>query len=626
MRAPILLALLCVPAWARTPLQRLEMAHLEATHAQRVEWMQKRFAAPLLGVYHDYRAILHIHAEDADHTKGTRAEVLKAAKDAGVNVIMFTDHRGPKPETWRGFREGVLFIAGAENDHELTYPSESLPLRFLSHLEERPDMPSDGFQGQEIYNRHTDATVHKEFHEWMREAMKDPKEWNKLVAKQKQFPAEVYAAATDALPLFLARFDKETALHPFTGIAANDAHQNQIFNGTTFDPYEIAFRFVSTHILARELTEPAIRASLADGHAYVSHDWLCDPAGFSFVAQNNLGVFDMGDPVPLLNNTRLEARLPVEAKIKLIHAGEVVAEVTDSKLTYTIREPGPYRLEAWLTIDGEERPWIFSNPIYAAKPPDTRLPPTEIAPNVEVRRDITYMDGDEADAGKHKLDLYLPKDKQNFPVFVFIHGGSWRSGDRNLYTVLGNRFAKEGIGLAIPSYRLMPKSPHPAQIEDTAAAIAWVYKNIGPLGGDTKRLYIGGHSAGGHLVALVALDEAYLNKYDVPISAIKGVAALSGVYDVSRLGGFQVAGARDASPLHYLRHHVAAKSPPFVITYCQWDYPSLPLQAREFEVALKKGFVPAKLIYVPGESHISEIVNIGKDDDVTARAILDLVK
>jgi acetyl esterase/lipase len=628
MRGPLLFVVMSVICWARTPLERLEIARLEAVHAQRVEWMQKRIAAPLLGVYQDYRAILHIHAEDADHTKGTRAEVLKAARETDVKVIMFTDHRGPKPETWRGLRDGVLFIPGAENDHELTYPASggSPTLRFLSHLEERPDMPSDGFQGQEIYNRHTDAVFHKEFHQWMGGAMKDEKEWKKLVAKQKQFPDEVYAAATDALPLFLARFDKETAKRPFTGIAANDAHQNQIFNGTTFDPYAVAFRFVSTHILARELTELEIRASLAAGHVYVSHDWLCDPTGFSFVAQNNLGVFDMGDQIPLMNNTRLEARFPIEAKIKLIRAGEVMAEVTDSKLTYTIREPGPYRLEAWLTVDGEDRPWIFSNPIYAGPPPDRNLPAAVVSQKVDVRRDITYTDGDAPAGDKHKLDLYLPKGQRNFPMLVFIHGGSWRSGDRNLYTVLGNRFAESGIGVAIPSYRLMPKNPHPAQIEDAAAAVAWVYKNLAEYGGDTKRLYIAGHSAGGHLVALLALDDSYLKKHDMPISAIKGVAALSGVYDVSRLAQFQVASARDASPLHYLGRKEAVKAPPFVITYCQWDYPTLPFQARELEAALKKAFVPAKLVYVPGENHISEMVNIGKDDDVTARAILDLVK
>ncbi len=162
----------------------------------------------------------------------------------------------------------------------------------------------------EIYNRHTDATVHKEFVEYFQAAMKDPKEWKRLVAKEKEFPDEVFAAGTDVLPQFLARWDKELATHPFTGIAANDAHQNQIFNGTTFDPYAVAFRHVSTHILARDLNEADIRESLAAGRVYVSHDWLCDPTGFSFIAENNLGLFDMGDQIPLSGIARRQHQHP----------------------------------------------------------------------------------------------------------------------------------------------------------------------------------------------------------------------------------------------------------------------------------------------------------------------------
>jgi acetyl esterase/lipase len=582
-------------------------------------------APPPPGVYRDFRAVLHIHAEDADHTKGTRAEVLKAAKEAEVRVVMFTDHRGPKPETWSGLRDGVLFIPGSEDDHLLRYPaSPSGPeLRFLSHLEERPDMPSDGFHGMEIYNRHTDAVVHKDFVEYFQSAMKDPKQWKHLVQKEKEFPDEVFAAGTDALPQFLTRWDKETASRPFTGIAANDAHQNQIFNGTTFDPYAVAFRHVSTHILARELNESDIRESLAAGRAYVSHDWLCDPNGFSFIAENNLGLFEMGDHVPLaglgVGGVSLHASLPIPANLKLRRDGVVITEETTAKFAYTPKEPGAYRLEAWLTIDGEDRPWIFSNPIYFTASSALALPPTTLASNVEVQRDIVYTEGDPADAAKHKLDFYLPRDQKTFPVIVFIHGGSWRSGDKSMYTALGNRFAKLGIGVAIPSYRLMPKNPHPAQIEDTAAAFAWVYKNVAQYGGDASRIYIAGHSAGGHLVALLALDPAYLNKFDIPLSAIRGVAAISGVYDVSKIAGFLSA---DASPIA----HVHSKAPPFLIAYCQWDYLALPLQAREFASALKKSFDAVDLLYVPGQGHISEIIHIVQDDDVIAQAILKLIQ
>jgi acetyl esterase/lipase len=629
VRAIPLLALTTL-LFARSSIERLDTTHLAAVHAQRVEWMKIRAAAPPPpGVYRDFRAILHIHAEDADHTKGTRAEVLKAAKADEVSVVMFTDHRGPKPETWSGLREGVLFIPGSEDDHLLRYPADSAgpELRFLSHIEERPNMSSAGFQGMEIYNRHTDATVHKEFTEYFRAAMKDPKEWKHLVEKEKDFPDEVFAAGTDVLPEFLARWDKELEAHAFTGIAANDAHQNQIFNGTTFDPYAVAFRHVSTHILARDLDEKDIRESLAAGRAYVSHDWLCDPTGFSFIAENNLGLFDMGDQIPLtglgVGGTSIHASLPIPAKLKLIRDGQVVAEADDSKFAYSPKEPGAYRLEAWLTVDGEARPWIFSNPIYVTKTSNLALPVATAAANIEVQKDISYTDGDPADAAKHKLDLYLPANKKNFPVLMFVHGGSWKSGDKSLYPALGNRFAKLGIGVAIPSYRLMPKNPHPAQIEDTAAAFAWVYKNIAQHGGDVSRIYIAGHSAGGHLVALLALDPRYLAKYDIPLTAIKGVAALSGVYDVSKIRGFEnVPAEADPSPLG----HVHPKAPPFLVSYCQWDYLALPLQARQFAAALKKSFDPVDLLYVPGQGHISEIIHIVNDDDVIAQAIIKLIQ
>ncbi|MDQ6760838.1 MAG: hypothetical protein M3Z32_13380, partial [Acidobacteriota bacterium] len=126
------------PGRKYTTLQRLEEAHLEAVHQARLKFAQERKVLPWLGVYSDYRAVLHVHAEDADHTKGTRAEVLQAAQAAGVRVVMFSDHRGPKPDTWSGLRAGVLFIPGSEDDHLLRYPKPGAELRFLSHLEETP--------------------------------------------------------------------------------------------------------------------------------------------------------------------------------------------------------------------------------------------------------------------------------------------------------------------------------------------------------------------------------------------------------------------------------------------------------------------------------------------------------
>src|SRR5712692_9374277 len=111
------------PGRKLTTLERLQEVHVAATHEARLRFAKERKTLPQAGVYNDYRALLHDHAEDADHTKGTRAEVLRAAKAVGVSVVMLTDHRGPKPDTWSGIRDGVLFIAGSEDDHLLRFPS-----------------------------------------------------------------------------------------------------------------------------------------------------------------------------------------------------------------------------------------------------------------------------------------------------------------------------------------------------------------------------------------------------------------------------------------------------------------------------------------------------------------------
>ena len=153
-------------------------------------------------------------------------------------------------------------------------------------------------------------------------------------------------------------------------------------------------------------------------------------------------------------------------------------------------------------------------------------------------------------------------------------------------------------------------------------------RHISEYGGDTNRIYVGGHSAGGHLAALLTLDDRYLNARGISPGSIRGCAALSGVYDLAEgEGQASVFGKdkkvrRDASPLF----HVKGAAPPFLVSYCQWDYPTLPAQARLFEAALQKARIAAELLFVPRESHISEMISITRDDDPTAKAILQFIK
>lgn len=369
---------------------------------------------------------------------------------------------------------------------------------------------------------------------------------------------------------------------------------------------------LTVHVLAQGDSEREVAESRGAQRTYEADHRMGDPAGFQFYATNNNGVYDIGDRAPMIARTRLMGHSPLPAKLRIWRGDAKVAEADGHEINFTPAETGSYRLEARV---GEDRLWIQTAPIHleAVVGRGITLPPMLIAPTVEVKKDITYAEGKETDAAKHKLDLYLPKDQTGFPVLIFIHGGAWRSGDRAIYPPLGNRFAKEGIGVVVPSYRLMPGAPHPAQIEDAFAAVEWTLKNIAQHGGDLKRVWVSGHSAGGHLAAFVGLEKRLWPQ-------LKGIVAMSGVYDVSPLPAFGGGGV-DGSPLH----RVAAGAPPFVVTYCQNDYPTLAADAKRFDAALRKAGVSSELVYVPGKNHISEMADIWREDDPTARAVLRTV-
>lgn len=623
-----------------SPAERLTPERLKAAGEARDRFAKQRVPLPGLWGLEDYRAVIHVHAEDSAHTLGTREQVLAAARKTGVRVVLFTDHRGPKPETWRGWRDDVLFIAGAEeSDGRLRFPQFSADgrpsaggeLRFLCHVEERLEADPKGYAGLEIVNRHTDQKLDPRLGEYLARAATNPPVWAELTNRFARWPDEVFAAGCDYRAPILAKWDRDLRRQSLTGIGANDAHQNVVVGGVTFDPYEISFRNLSTHLLVRELNAEQVRHALRDGHCYVAHDWLADPTGFIFGAFNNLGVFPMGATVPLQGSTRVVGLTPVPARQRLFFDGQVVAETNGTNLTFSAKKEGVYRLEAWLEVAGEWRPWIYSNPVRLKEQSlfDLPLPNAVESPTVEVRKGIAYVDHPSEASPKQKLDLYIPRETASRPpVFLFVHGGAWRSGDRALYGPVGQRFARDGILTVVPSYRLAPKVPWPAQAEDTAAAVAWTVREIGRLGGDTNRIFIGGHSAGGHLTSLLVFNDRYLRPYGLSTRAIRGVISLSGVYNVDvgesmvSIFGRQREVRKDASPLWSVR----GPAPPFFVSYCEWDYPMLAPQARAFHEALTRAGVSSRLFFTPKDNHIYEMISLTHDEDETARAVVEFIR
>jgi len=421
------------PGRKYTSIERLNIERLRAVHSDRARFASTRSRVSLSTGYNDYRAVLHAHAEDATHTGGTRPEILEAARRAGVQIVMLTDHVRPERDfindSWRGLRDGVLFIPGAEDRGFLSFPIKSIKggdtgsreqyiemVRngggniFLSHVEERPDWPTDQLDGLEIYNHHTDVKNEAAFNLWLQGSLTDSIRLPQLVAALNEYPEEVFGAQQDYLGDIIAKWDRDAQQHKLTGVAANDCHHNQVFTVTAiddntievgyitskptttrvtadkvpgvaalvkgkkpgeliarldFDPYDRSMRYVATHILAHELSEAAVREALTQGHAYVAHDWLCDATGFAFVARTGdrtIGI--MGDEAKLDGRPTLSAATPLKCTIKLIRNGEVIQTANTNRLNFDVKMVGVYRIEAWLEVDGEQRPWIYSNPLY----------------------------------------------------------------------------------------------------------------------------------------------------------------------------------------------------------------------------------------------------------------------
>lgn len=122
------------------------------------------------------------------------------------------------------------------------------------------------------------------------------------------------------------------------------------------------------------------------------------------------------------------------------------------------------------------------------------------------------------------LDIYYPENKKGFATIVYFHGGGITGGSKEIPKALTEKgYAVVGVG-----YRFSPKVKAPAYIEDAAAAIAWVFKNIKNFGGSEELIFVSGHSAGGYLGAMVTLDKSYLNRFGVDADRIAATIPFSG--------------------------------------------------------------------------------------------------
>ena len=135
---------------------------------------------------------------------------------------------------------------------------------------------------------------------------------------------------------------------------------------------------------------------------------------------------------------------------------------------------------------------------------------------------------------RQRLDLYTPRSAaptNGFPVVVFFYGGSWNRGDRADYQFVGAALASRGMIAILADYRLYPQVRYPEFLTDSARALAWAHREAARLGGNPKRLFVMGHSAGAYNAAMLALDPRWLNAEGLSPSILAGWIGLAGPYD-----------------------------------------------------------------------------------------------
>ncbi len=122
------------------------------------------------------------------------------------------------------------------------------------------------------------------------------------------------------------------------------------------------------------------------------------------------------------------------------------------------------------------------------------------------------------------LDIYYPKNIKNYATVVWFHGGGLTSGNKEIPAAL----KEKGIAIIGVNYRLYPNIKAPKYIEDAAAAVSWVFKNINDFGGNSSLIFISGHSAGGYLASMVGLDKSWLHTHGIDANKIAGLIPFSG--------------------------------------------------------------------------------------------------
>ena len=234
------------------------------------------------------------------------------------------------------------------------------------------------------------------------------------------------------------------------------------------------------------------------------------------------------------------------------------------------------------------------------------------------RLDLAY-----GDSPRQVVDLFLPTAAKP-PLLVFIHGGYWQRFDPKAFTFVAEQPLAAGAAVALLGYDLAPAVDMDAIVGQIRRGLGWLWRQGGQLGYDPARIFVAGHSAGGHLAAM-ALAHDWAAE-GLPGDLIKGVCAISGVFDLEpvRLSylnevlGLDAAQARRNSPLHL---PPGAAPCPVTVAVGETETAAFRAQSRAYADKLEAAGWPCRLVVQPGMHHFEIVMSLARPEDALARII-----
>ena len=252
-------------------------------------------------------------------------------------------------------------------------------------------------------------------------------------------------------------------------------------------------------------------------------------------------------------------------------------------------------------------------------------------------KNISYLP---AATGKavQQLNIFAPKRNGVLkPVLIFIYGGSWNSGRKGLYSFFGTRFARKDVLTVIADYPKSPKANFEEMATDVAQAVKWVKENIAAYGGEPENIFLSGHSAGGHLAALVGIKKDYFKRVGIP-NPLKGLilidAAGLDMYGYLLNEGFEEGNTylntfttdpkkwKEASPLYYLHDSM----PKMLIYRGGRTYPSIEEGNQKFVTALKTYVTKPDYHILEGKKHVPMILQFFNTGNPRYKEIVGFMK